>query len=131
MFSWKFSRILQSNHFVEHFQLSAFLIRESLLAEWQLPISFLDTYVVAEYFWLRSELLLSCVEKSLRWRFLTCLFFCLHWKKYFFVWWEAIIEKTFNSVNQWISRKPWWKLTWYKVLLCNISLSTWGWQLCS
>ena len=40
--------------------------------------------------------------------------FCLYWKKYFLVWWGAIIEKTFNSINQWLSRKSWSKLTWYK-----------------
>ena len=74
MFSRKFSRIFQNNHFIEHFRSVAFLICESLLAEWQLPNSFLGTYVFSEYFSLRAELLLNCVEKPLRWRLQTRLF---------------------------------------------------------
>ena len=35
---------------------------------------FFDTYVFSEYFSLRSELLLNCVEKPLWWRLQTCLF---------------------------------------------------------
>ena len=131
MFSWKFSRIFQSNHFVEHFRLATYLIFKGLPTEWQLPISFLETYVFSEFFSLRSELLLNCVEKPLRWIFQTSLVFCLPGKKNFFVWRGAIIEKTFNSINQWISRKSRWKFTWCKVFLCIISLSTWGWQVCS
>ena len=37
--------------------------------------------VFSEYFSLRSNLRLNCVEKPLRWRLQTSLFFCLHWKK--------------------------------------------------
>ena len=91
MFSWKFCLIFQKNHLVEHSQLAVFLIRWSFLVEWQLPISFLDSYVFSEYFSLRSELLLNCVD---------AFAFSPSLKKYFFALWGAIIEITFDWINQ-------------------------------
>ena len=47
------------------------------------------------------RLLAINVEKPLRLRLQARLFFCLNWKKYFFVWWGGIIETTFvQSINK-------------------------------
>ena len=61
---------------------------------------FFGHLVFSEYFSLRSELLMNCVENPLRWRLQTSLLFAFTEKKNFFVWRGAIIEKTFDSVNQ-------------------------------
>ena len=98
MFAQKIFRIFQNNHFVEHFRLAVFLIRYSLLAEWQSSISFLDTYLCVFWVFLTSvrvtlEFLAIYVEKPMQLRLQARLFFCLHWKNYFFVWRGALIEK--------------------------------------
>ena len=44
-------------------------------------------------------------RKTLRWRLQTRLFFCLRWKKYLIVWWGSIIEKTFDSINEFLENR--------------------------
>ena len=44
-------------------------------------------------------------RKTLRWRLQTRLFFCLRWKKYFIVWWGSIIEKAFDSINEFLENR--------------------------
>ena len=73
------------------------------MAEWQLPISFFDTYVFSEYFSLRSELLLNCVEKSCDGDFRRVCFFVFAEKN--IVWWGSIIEKTFDSINEFLENR--------------------------
>ena len=77
MFSRKFYLNFQNN------RLAAFLI--SWLNNFWLNnctyFFFGHLCAFSEYFSLRSNLRLNCLEKPLRWRLQTSLFFCLHWKK--------------------------------------------------
>ena len=128
MFPWKSSRNFQNNYFVEHFP---FLISYSVLAEWQLSISFLDTYVFSEYFFTSVRVTLGLlainVEKTLRWRLQSRLFFCVLFFLLFLCLLGSYYQENFRF-NQSINfKKSESKLTWHKAFLCSISLSAWGW----
>ena len=79
--------------------------------------------VFSEYFSLRSELLMNCVENPLRWRLQTSLLFAFTEKNFFLFGEELLLRKlSIQSINESLENRDQTHLI--QGLLCNISLST-------